>query len=471
MDPIKAIGRTNIFGNFIGRIDGGVEVLDDLNDHWTAKNHKTERKHLIEDLQDLAAEKSVRITILRYAFLIALVSCLEDVLIFPSGDVHLAAIGQFYSNPKLGVPKDRDFRYMPNVISSAIVNTPPPNALADILNRRERVHHFDEDTDENMIPRFDHDVNGAKRNNKRLLPRRNWCSIREYNPTLTPPPTPPDERSPSPPPRTSLLRRLSTSRGPSYRPDAGPPPSSGMMRNFSVRGRTSTDSERTGIRQRALSLTRRDFLPANLFRRGPKRRPDDGGINGYGADSDEDDIPDQDLHPPKLRGGAGDDSYFPPDAAAPFTRTRVSRNAVIQGHDDGYASYDDESPDQQTHSHHRSAPVLEPARRPFHRTPTGLTEKQIRRLGADHEVNLEGGLDICLNVEISQKDPAGSTETYRLLVPALWYEDTKSNQGPVEKKGTGFKRLMSLGRVKTVKPAWKGKGREDDYDDEDYNGR
>ena len=75
MDPIKAIGRTNIFGNFMGHIDGGVEVLDDLNDHWTAKNHKTERKHLIEDLQDLAAEKSVRITILRYAFMKTLVSC------------------------------------------------------------------------------------------------------------------------------------------------------------------------------------------------------------------------------------------------------------------------------------------------------------------------------------------------------------------------------------------------------------
>jgi PhoD related phosphatase len=67
MDPIRAIGKAPMFGNLISTIDGGVEVLDDLNDHWTTKSHKTERKLLIEDLQDLAAAKSIRVTILRYA--------------------------------------------------------------------------------------------------------------------------------------------------------------------------------------------------------------------------------------------------------------------------------------------------------------------------------------------------------------------------------------------------------------------
>ncbi len=41
-----------------------------------------------------------------------------------------------------------------------------------------------------MIPVFGHDVDGKPRNNKRLLPHRNWCSIREYVPGSTPPPTP-----------------------------------------------------------------------------------------------------------------------------------------------------------------------------------------------------------------------------------------------------------------------------------------
>lgn len=69
MDPIKAIGKTGVLGNVLNNIDGGVEVLDDLNDHWTAKNHKHERKFVIEELQDFAIDKSVRVTILRYVFI------------------------------------------------------------------------------------------------------------------------------------------------------------------------------------------------------------------------------------------------------------------------------------------------------------------------------------------------------------------------------------------------------------------
>ena len=67
MDPVKAAGRMGILGNFLNKFDGGVEILDDLDDHWTAKNHKHERNWLIEELQILAAEKSVRVIILGYA--------------------------------------------------------------------------------------------------------------------------------------------------------------------------------------------------------------------------------------------------------------------------------------------------------------------------------------------------------------------------------------------------------------------
>ncbi len=64
MDPVKALGRSGLLGGFTNRFDGGVEILDDLDDHWTAKNRKAERNWLIENLQQLAAEKSVRVTIL-----------------------------------------------------------------------------------------------------------------------------------------------------------------------------------------------------------------------------------------------------------------------------------------------------------------------------------------------------------------------------------------------------------------------
>lgn len=51
-----------MFGGLVSKTGGKVEIFDD---HWTAKHHKAERTYLIEDLQDLAAEKSVRVTILR----------------------------------------------------------------------------------------------------------------------------------------------------------------------------------------------------------------------------------------------------------------------------------------------------------------------------------------------------------------------------------------------------------------------
>jgi hypothetical protein len=350
-----------------------------------------------------------------------------------SGDVHLGAIGQFYSNPKLKVPKDRDHRYMPNVISSAIVNAPPPDTLADLLNRRNKVHHLDAETDEDMIPIFTHDVNGKPRHNKRLLNRRNWCSIRVYDPELDPPPTPVEsyDGSPSPPPtRRGILRRLSTSRGPSYRPDAAAPPLSNaggfFSRRTSVDRRGSTDSERPGKLTRTLSLTRRDFLPKGLFRRASRRKADSGGINGYGSETEDDEYYDQQQQQNArsgLRGGgAEEESYFP--AMTPATGREPSHPI-----------------EQAQTSVAGSNPQQGPPRNQFHRTPTGLSEKQ-RRQGAP-EVNLEGGLDICLNFEVNHKDPAGITMPYRLLVPALWYEEVNEGEAARNVAG-GVKRWMSF---------------------------
>ena len=64
MAPVKALGRAGMLGGFLNKFDGGVEILDDLDDHWTARNHKQERNWFVQELQELAAEKSVRVTIL-----------------------------------------------------------------------------------------------------------------------------------------------------------------------------------------------------------------------------------------------------------------------------------------------------------------------------------------------------------------------------------------------------------------------
>ncbi|KKK12010.1 hypothetical protein AOCH_001262 [Aspergillus ochraceoroseus] len=209
----QSLGKAGLFGGFVNKHGGKVEIFDD---HWTAKHHKSERTYLIEDLQDLAAEKSIRVTIL-------------------SGDVHLAAIGQFYSNPSLNIPKDKDYRYMPNIIASGIADMPTTEMISDTLNRRNHVHHMDTNTDEDMIPIFTHDVNNKARNNKRLLPRRNWCSIRVYQPGSTPAATPKTEASSPTPeePRPNMLQRtLSLTRGDR--------PQGGLLRRLSHKGRPPT---------------------------------------------------------------------------------------------------------------------------------------------------------------------------------------------------------------------------------------
>ena len=328
---------------------------------------------------------------------------------------------------------------MPNIISSAIVNAPPPDTLADILNRRNKVHHLDAETDEDMIPIFTHDVNGKPRNNKRLLNRRNWCSIRVYDPEMTPPPSPEPsyDGSPSPPPtRRGIFRRFSTSRGPSYRPDAASPTAPPLSnaggffsRRTSIDRRGSTDSERPGVLTRTLSLTRRDFMPKGLFRRSGKRRQDSGGINGYGSDSETDDDYYDQLQQQNarsgLRGGGNEEgSYFP--AMAPATGRDAAHPVELAS-----TSVAGSTPQQ-------GAP-----RSQFHRTPTGLSERQ-RRKGAA-EVNLEGGLDICLNFEVNHKDPTGITMPYRLLVPALFYEEMEEGEAARNVVG-GMKRWVSFAR-------------------------
>jgi hypothetical protein len=137
--PIRMLNKRFGFGGSIfNKFDGNVDLLDDLDDHYTARNHKSERREFMQRLQAFAKKHSVRVSIL-------------------GGDVHLAAIGRFFSNPKLEIPAESDWRYMPNIISSAITNKPPPPAVANLLARRNKVHHLDHDTDETLLECFNHD--------------------------------------------------------------------------------------------------------------------------------------------------------------------------------------------------------------------------------------------------------------------------------------------------------------------------
>lgn len=44
---LKVFGQIGMFGNLFNKFDGGFEILDDLEDYWTAKHHKSERNWFI----------------------------------------------------------------------------------------------------------------------------------------------------------------------------------------------------------------------------------------------------------------------------------------------------------------------------------------------------------------------------------------------------------------------------------------
>jgi hypothetical protein len=139
MAPIRLLNkRFGLAGGLFNKFDGNVDLLDDLDDHYTARNHKTERREFIQRLQAFSRKHSVRVSIL-------------------GGDVHLAAVGRFYSKPELEIPAEMDYRYMANIISSAITNKPPPAAVANLLARRNKIHHLDHETDETLLECFNHD--------------------------------------------------------------------------------------------------------------------------------------------------------------------------------------------------------------------------------------------------------------------------------------------------------------------------
>jgi len=116
----------------------------------------------------------------------------------------------------------------------------------------------------------------------------------------------------------------------------------------------------------------------------------------------------------------------------------------------------------------------------FHRRPTNLSERAAKKGGPtvdspdihDH-INLEHGLDIILNCEVSPKDPAGITTPYRLLVPALNYDGSSDlnhehEHEHAKKKGWfkfGRNRRRSSIAANQGKGNWGGEESEDDISD------
>jgi len=108
-NPLNVLARRGAFGlgGMVNKFNKSSELLDDLNDHWCANNHKKERNWLVLECQKLVLEMNARLT-------------------FLSGDVHLAAVGCLFTHKKTKkLEPAEDHRYMLNIVTSAIVVCPP----------------------------------------------------------------------------------------------------------------------------------------------------------------------------------------------------------------------------------------------------------------------------------------------------------------------------------------------------------
>lgn len=130
------------------------ELLDDLVDHWTSPHHLEERKFVVESFQKIARHHDWRIS-------------------FLSGDVHCAGLGRFYSFPKPEFFED-DPNFMPQIITSAIINEPPPPSAVSLMHSFDFAgNRVNSETREKMVRLFKHRFPSQHK----VLPRRNFITI------------------------------------------------------------------------------------------------------------------------------------------------------------------------------------------------------------------------------------------------------------------------------------------------------
>ena len=140
----------NLIEDVFGLIPGHQELEDDFKDQWHTRSHKEERIMLIHRLLNFSQDSGCRVTIV-------------------SGDVHMAALGYIHSNREGG--KGSGGNIINQLISSAMVNTPPPGMMVYMLDKvlGGKVEEVDRGITASMLK-----FAGTSR---RFIGARNWLSL------------------------------------------------------------------------------------------------------------------------------------------------------------------------------------------------------------------------------------------------------------------------------------------------------
>ncbi|RMZ80603.1 hypothetical protein DV738_g2698, partial [Chaetothyriales sp. CBS 135597] len=169
-DSVKrAVGKSGLMGSVLSPF-GDIDLLDELKDQWTHESKDLERTYLIRTLQAISHQRSIRFT-------------------FISGAVNTGGAGLVHdpSHPS-------DHKTMYQLISSSVVNTPPPSYVLKLLNSNKPLYipangtrstpSVPTDTKEDMLEIFTHDVTGQPSHNRRLIARRNYVAVVCYDPEV-----------------------------------------------------------------------------------------------------------------------------------------------------------------------------------------------------------------------------------------------------------------------------------------------
>lgn len=154
----EAVGKHGLMGGVVN-VFGDVDLLDDVRDRWTHESKDLERTYFIRTLQGISHSRSLRIT-------------------FLSGAVHLCGVGMVH-DPN----KPHDHKTMYQVVTSSMVDAPPPSYLTKMLHNNKilyvpqnglRSTNVPSDTKEDMMELFQAEVDGRTREQKKLMAKRGY---------------------------------------------------------------------------------------------------------------------------------------------------------------------------------------------------------------------------------------------------------------------------------------------------------
>ncbi|CAF1564966.1 unnamed protein product [Rotaria magnacalcarata] len=155
-----SLWRNIPFSEQTNSVFGLPELYDDLLDEWAHEPHMTERTRALCRFQEIAEKKRTRVT-------------------FFSGDVHCCGVSRLQTRGEHMPLPSNDSKLMYQIISSVIINRPPPRIIIRAAHYFGTKWYSVVDTEERLIDSFERDPKQAMDSslNTRVLRKQGFLVI------------------------------------------------------------------------------------------------------------------------------------------------------------------------------------------------------------------------------------------------------------------------------------------------------